>query len=111
MERSKSWFEYLTCSFINRIVVDTSFYSEIMAGFDPEKIPIHKTLAAEFTIFDRWFASVPGPTQPNRLFSHMATSKGIFRNDLKKFVFGIHGRTIQKDLAKEGLTWKVYAQE
>ena len=91
--------------------MDASFFNEIMAGFDPKKIPIHRTLAEEFTIFDRWFASVPGPTQPNRIFSHMATSNGLLANDPAQLVLGIPGRTIQKDLQNEGLSWGVYYQE
>ena len=41
----------------------------------------------------------------------MATSKGLFRNDITWFIPGIAGRTIQQDLAAEGLSWKVYHQE
>jgi phospholipase C len=34
------------------------------------------TLAQNFVVCDRWFCSVPGPTAPNRLFVHCATSGG-----------------------------------
>ena len=29
-------------------------------------IPVYNTLAQNFVIFDKWFADVPGPTNPNR---------------------------------------------
>lgn len=32
----------------------------------PEHIPVFNAMAENFVLFDRWFASVPGPTNPNR---------------------------------------------
>ena len=29
-------------------------------------IPVYNTIAQNFLIFDKWFADVPGPTDPNR---------------------------------------------
>jgi len=29
-------------------------------------IPVYSTIAQNFVLFDRWFADVPGPTNPNR---------------------------------------------
>jgi phospholipase C len=68
-------------------------------------------LAQEYTIFDRWFASVPGPTQPNRLYSHLATSFGLFRNDPWRLIGGIPGRSLENDIESAGLTWKTYFSE
>ena len=34
------------------------------------------TLATEFAVFNRWFASIPGPTICNRAFAHYGTSFG-----------------------------------
>jgi phospholipase C len=47
---------------------------EIMRCFKPEHLPILKTLACEFAVCDRWFCSMPGPTEPNRYFLHAASS-------------------------------------
>ncbi|KAK2970637.1 hypothetical protein RJ640_000867 [Escallonia rubra] len=52
----------------------------VMNGFDPSMIPVYKTLVSEFAVFDRWFASVPSSTQPNRLYVHSATSHGATSN-------------------------------
>ena len=48
--------------------------SEVMNYYPMGSLPILHTLAQEYTVFDRWFASVPGPTLPNRHFIHCATS-------------------------------------
>ena len=47
----------------------------------PEKIPVMVTLAKEFALFDRFFCSHPGPTDPNRIFMHTGTSAGITETD------------------------------
>ncbi|MBV9174336.1 MAG: phosphoesterase [Chloroflexi bacterium] len=50
---------------------------DIMACFDTRRqLPVILELAKEFAICDRWFASVPGPTWPNRFFVHGASSAG-----------------------------------
>ena len=49
----------------------------IMECFNPQTLPIMNTLAEEFAVIDHWFAAVPGPTEPNRIFSMMGTSQGI----------------------------------
>ncbi|KAJ3354618.1 hypothetical protein HDU91_005754 [Kappamyces sp. JEL0680] len=65
----------------------------------------------EFTVFDRWFSCIPGPTQPNRACSHTATSAGWFDNNAAKLALGTPARSIQQDIAEAGLTWKTYFQE
>lgn len=81
---------------------------QIMAGFDPEKIPIHKTLAENYMVADRWFASVPGPTTPNRLFAHAATSSGLSGNSIPRMTLGLRDKTILNDLSNDGYSWKSY---
>jgi phospholipase C len=49
----------------------------VMAAFSPEQLPVINALAREFAVCDRWFSSLPGPTWPNRLFLHSATSGGL----------------------------------
>ncbi|TKB92083.1 MAG: hypothetical protein E8D40_07930, partial [Nitrospira sp.] len=45
--------------------------------FTPEQVPVMTALAQEFVVCDRWFSSMPGPTEPNRWFVHAATA-GFF---------------------------------
>jgi transmembrane 9 superfamily protein 2/4 len=37
--------------------------------FDKTSAPILNSLAMEFAVFDKWFCSIPGPTDPNRAFA------------------------------------------
>jgi phospholipase C len=51
--------------------------AEVMRCFDPKHVPVLTQLATEFAVCDRWFSSLPGPTEPNRYFSHAANSNGF----------------------------------
>ncbi len=48
----------------------------IMYYFKQSDLPVLTTLALEFAVFNRWFASIPGPTICNRAFAHYGTSFG-----------------------------------
>jgi phospholipase C len=51
---------------------------KVMECFDTARqLPVLSTLASEFAICDHWFASMPGPTWPNRMFVHAASSAGL----------------------------------
>src|SRR6266581_9042034 len=61
---------------------DVKHSQKIMYYFPPEKLPVLTTLATEFAVFNRWFASIPGPTICNRAFAHYGTSFGKVGMDL-----------------------------
>lgn len=72
-------------------------------------------LARDFTICDHWFASVPGPTWPNRFFAFSGTSNGkvdmpdgIHHLDLENAIFDQDQTTMFDVLEKAGKSWKVY---
>lgn len=48
----------------------------IMKYFSPDDLPVLTTLAKQYAVFTRWFASIPGPTLCNRAFAHFGTSFG-----------------------------------
>ncbi len=51
---------------------------DVMQCFATERqLPVLYALASEFVVCDRWFASMPGPTWPNRFFVHAASSGGL----------------------------------
>ena len=50
--------------------------NEVMSYYDADRIPFFYALAREFTVCDRWFSSVMGPTWPNRFYLHAATAGG-----------------------------------
>jgi phospholipase C len=58
----------------------------------PEVIPAYSALATEYGVFDRWFASVPASTQPNRFYIHSATSFGAMSNVREDLVQGFPQR-------------------
>ncbi len=61
---------------------DVKHSQKIMYYFTPDKLPVLTTLATEFAVFNRWFASIPGPTICNRAFAHYGTSFGKVGMDL-----------------------------
>lgn len=52
----------------------------IMNYFNASDVPVYDHLAREFSISDRWFCSIPGPTQPNRAYALAGTSESIKTN-------------------------------
>ncbi len=50
---------------------------EVMKCYAPNQLPVLNALAREFVVCDRWFASLPGPTWPNRMFAHAGSSGGL----------------------------------
>src|SRR5580704_2822844 len=49
---------------------------EPMGYYTPDVLPFAYSLAGTFTLADRWFCSVPGPTYPNRRFLLAGTAYG-----------------------------------
>ncbi|CAL4937148.1 unnamed protein product [Urochloa decumbens] len=82
----------------------------VMSGFRPDAVPVYRDLVREFAVCDRWFASVPASTQPNRLFVHSATSHGLVSNDAKHLIQGLPQRTIFDSLHDAGLSFGIYYQ-
>jgi phospholipase C len=62
---------------------DVGHSQKIMYYFKKDDLPVLTTLALEFAVFNRWFASIPGPTICNRAFAHYGTSFG--RVDMNPF--------------------------
>src|SRR3954467_4338211 len=50
---------------------------EILKCYSPSQLPVLTALAKEFAVCDAWHASMPGPTWPNRMFVHAASSAGL----------------------------------
>ncbi|XP_042465149.1 non-specific phospholipase C1-like isoform X2 [Zingiber officinale] len=90
--------------------MDDGMASTLMRGFTPEDVPVYAALSEEFAVFDRWFASVPASSQPNRFFVHSATSHGAFSNVRRDLVQGFPQKTIFDSLDDEGLSFGVYYQ-
>ena len=97
--------------FVEQALSMSSNLSEtVMKGFKPEAVPIYGALVREFAVFDRWFSSIPGPTQPNRLFVYSATSHGSTSHVKKQLALGYPQKTIFDSLHENGLDFGVYFQ-
>jgi phospholipase C len=90
-----------------------------MRCFTPEQVPVITALAKEFVVCDRWFCSMPGPTEPNRWFVHAATA-GNFDNsptwdEITEAIsvpwggFEFRHGSIFKRLSNNDVKWRIYA--
>jgi len=83
----------------------------VMSCFDQQSVPVISNLALEYALFDRWYASVPGPTMPNRAYAGSATSHGASTNDVLDILLGYPQRTIFASLNDTGRSWHIYFEE
>lgn len=81
--------------------------SRTMGYFDRSDLPFYYSLASTFGLGDRNFASVLGPTFPNRFYEMTGTSFGHIRNDFPP-AGGFTQPTIFGRLQAAGISWKVY---
>lgn len=63
-------------------------------------------LARQFAVCDRWHASAPCQTWPNRFFVHAATANGYENNDPPHYPYEMP--TIFNRLEAAGQAWKIY---
>jgi phospholipase C len=80
----------------------------VMQSFSAAQLPVINALADQFAICDNWHAEVPGPTQPNRLYLHAATSDG---HALNAWSTKFDLKTIYEQVADAGLTWATYEED
>lgn len=94
-----------------RRVINDKWAPNIMKNFDFKTAPIISTLATEFALFDMWFSSVAGPTQPNRMYLHSCTSAGLGYNDIPRMIQGLPQKSIYQNVQDAGHTWRSYFEE
>jgi len=86
--------------------------SRTMGFYDQSDFPYYYALYNTFAMGDRYFASAPTQTFPNRLFLLAGTSFGHIRNDNFPPVPGQFAqRSIFNELDEHHITWKVYAAQ
>jgi phospholipase C len=78
----------------------------VMEAFAPGTLPALEALADNFVLCDNWFCEVPGPTMPNRMFVHMASSGGFVHN-VWDHIFD--DPTIYNRLEEANKTWATYS--
>lgn len=87
----------------------------VMSYYPLDFLPALHPLGRNFTVCDRWFSSLPGPTWPNRFFALSGTAlgrvdmpgDGTRKVDLPGF-FAQTQDTIFDRLNDKGIHWKVY---
>ena len=85
---------------------DVGHSQKIMYYFAQNQLPVLTTLAMEFAVFNRWFASIPGPTICNRAFAHYGTSFGQVGMDV--FYVKEPYKSIYERMVAAGHTAKIY---
>jgi len=89
----------------------------IMGCYSPGQLPVLNALAREFAVCDNWFASMPGPTWPNRFYVHAASSNGLDHSPTTAEIvlweavsgFDFDGGTIFDSMDKHNVRWRLYA--
>src|SRR2546426_2298171 len=80
--------------------------SQSMGYYDDRQLPFYWDLARRFTLVDRYFQPMFGPTIPNRLFSFAGTNAGLESNLI--VLSNFDGLTIFDQLAAKGVSWRYY---
>jgi phospholipase C len=94
---------------------------DVMKCFSASQLPVLNALAREFVVCDRWFSSMPGPTEPNRMFAHAATCGDFDDSPTRDEIIGAiaspgggfefrHG-TVFRLLEKAGVKYRIYADD
>jgi len=89
---------------------------QIMNCYTPDQLRVLVALSREFTLCDRWFSSMPGPTWPNRFFVHAASSGGLDYSPSPESVgwaayvdgYDFNDGTIYDRLDARGLPWFIF---
>ncbi|HYM38957.1 MAG TPA: alkaline phosphatase family protein [Thermoplasmata archaeon] len=85
---------------------DRALANVTMGYFDARQIGAYWSLARNYTLADRYFQSMLGPTIPNRLFSFAGTNAGVTTDVLLGASFNLP--TIFDQLESRGVTWRYY---
>jgi phospholipase C len=88
----------------------------IMKCFSPDQLPVINQLASEFVLCDHWYASLPGPTWPNRFFMMAATSGGLTKSPSTGDIiqatafagYGFEHGNIFDALDRQGIEWVIF---
>jgi phospholipase C len=95
-----------------------SYWNISRQGFSPGSLPILRTLANQYFLFDNWYSSMPGPTWPNRFFVHAGSSGGLDNSPsaattiesetVDSLSFSFPNGTLYTRLQQANRSWRVY---
>ena len=83
--------------------------AEVINYYLPENVPVFNSMAENFVLFDRWFAAVPGPTNPNRAYLTSGTSHGHGDNDNGFLTSALPQVSIFEQLSNANISWINYS--
>jgi phospholipase C len=83
---------------------DPQVESDPMSFFNSDQVPITDFLAKNFCICDRWHASLPTGTMPNRSMAFCGDST-IYQTEKKLITIK---ESLFKWLSEKGISWRVY---
>jgi phospholipase C len=97
--------------------LDPNDPGNIMRCYSTSQLPVLNRLCQEFAVCDGWYASLPGPTWPNRFFAHAASSGGMDHSPSSSDIaawdsidgFGFANGTIFDLLNNNQKKWRIYA--
>jgi phospholipase C len=92
---------------LRRKGIDLQHLREVMDYYESDQMPVLSSLAKSYVLFDHWFSSMPGPTWPNRHFTHAGTSFGMNSNNILRAPSA--GPTVFSRLIRARRDWIVYA--
>jgi phospholipase C len=78
----------------------------VMHYFTPDQVPVISQLARAFGVSDRWHASAPCQTWPNRFFAHTGTANGYVDNSPTHFPYEME--TVFNRLSDAKQAWRIY---
>jgi phospholipase C len=81
---------------------------DTMGYYDGSDIPNYWAYAGHFTLCDRFFSSLMGPSLPNHLYTIAAQSGGEIRNRVKPPQGGYDFKTLAELLENSHISWKYY---
>lgn len=82
--------------------------AEVINYYKPDLVPVTNAMAENYVLFDRWFASIPGPTDPNRAYLTSGTSHGHGDNGEVFYNSGMPQKSIFEQLSEKGISWINY---
>jgi len=104
--------EILFSTTIEYRVPQAVFPSAIMGYYTKSELPVYDFFASQYAICNRWFASLPTDTWPNRLYALTGSSGGLINtphnSDVVRNPPGYNIRSIFDMLQEQGVEWGVY---
>jgi phospholipase C len=101
-------YSFITEQSITYNTTNVTRVAEVINYYTQDQVRVFATMAENFVLFDRWFCSVPGPTNPNRAYVTSGTSNGHGRNDAAFLQFALPQKSIFQALSEKGITWTNY---